>query len=273
MLEKYLQNYFATEINFIRSLRPNKFIYQVNSKQYIVWQNNVDEHLLESIVNYPHTPTILNIKDVFIQEWYETDTKCLMHSLSAEMLANLHSIKIKKQTNSDWLSPICALWEQLSVDNQAMIGASAISWPKYKVTIPQPEQLSLCHGDLHPGNLIKYQDKFFLIDWELICLAPKEFDLAMVKQYQTKKEFSDFLKEYVNDYNLKLIDSYYSLCLYRCALWAFVQSNQIIQATKKVPEIGFYRDQLVNQTFPYSKTAFHDLGLSALKAFTESLDH
>ncbi len=43
------------------------------------------------------------------------------------------------------------------------------------------QQLILCHGDIHAGNvLIDVDDHFYLVDWDTLILAPKERDLMFV---------------------------------------------------------------------------------------------
>lgn len=38
--------------------------------------------------------------------------------------------------------------------------------------------LTLCHGDVHPGNVLVAADGPVLIDWDLLCVGPLEFDHA-----------------------------------------------------------------------------------------------
>ena len=40
------------------------------------------------------------------------------------------------------------------------------------------EDLVLCHGDVHPGNVVVDLSGPLLVDWDLMCLAPREWDLA-----------------------------------------------------------------------------------------------
>lgn len=37
---------------------------------------------------------------------------------------------------------------------------------------------TLCHGDVHPGNVLVAVDGPVLIDWDLLCVGPPEFDHA-----------------------------------------------------------------------------------------------
>lgn len=42
-----------------------------------------------------------------------------------------------------------------------------------------PDGNFVCHGDLHPGNIIRTQDnQLFLIDFMNVCRGPKEYDVA-----------------------------------------------------------------------------------------------
>jgi spectinomycin phosphotransferase len=42
-----------------------------------------------------------------------------------------------------------------------------------------PEHV-LCHGDMHPGNLLITGDALYVVDWDTLIFAPKEHDLGFV---------------------------------------------------------------------------------------------
>ena len=41
----------------------------------------------------------------------------------------------------------------------------------------------VCHGDVHPGNVLMSTDGPLLIDWDLMCIAHPAWDLAMLSTY------------------------------------------------------------------------------------------
>ncbi len=41
----------------------------------------------------------------------------------------------------------------------------------------------VCHGDVHPGNVLMGTDGPVLIDWDLLCLAPPGWDHAMLTTF------------------------------------------------------------------------------------------
>ena len=38
----------------------------------------------------------------------------------------------------------------------------------------------VCHGDVHPGNVVMTADGPVLLDWDLLCAAPAGWDHAML---------------------------------------------------------------------------------------------
>ncbi|MGB0113697.1 MAG: aminoglycoside phosphotransferase family protein [Ilumatobacteraceae bacterium] len=55
----------------------------------------------------------------------------------------------------------------------------------------------VCHGDVHPGNVVMTVDGPFLIDWDLLCWAPAGWDHAPMLTWATRwggagHEYADF---------------------------------------------------------------------------------
>ncbi len=44
----------------------------------------------------------------------------------------------------------------------------------------------VCHGDVHPGNVLMHADGPLLIDWDLMCLAAPAWDHAMLITYHER---------------------------------------------------------------------------------------
>lgn len=45
------------------------------------------------------------------------------------------------------------------------------------------EPMSLCHGDVHPGNVLVDSGGPVLIDWDLLCVGPAEWDHAALSRW------------------------------------------------------------------------------------------
>lgn len=48
------------------------------------------------------------------------------------------------------------------------------------------EATVVCHGDVHPGNVLMTLDGPLLIDWDLLCTAPPGWDHAMLVTYASR---------------------------------------------------------------------------------------
>jgi hypothetical protein len=55
-------------------------------------------------------------------------------------------------------------------------------WPQRIAGAPSV----VCHGDLHPGNVLHRRDAWLWIDWDQICLAPAAFDHAPLITWGTR---------------------------------------------------------------------------------------
>jgi Ser/Thr protein kinase RdoA (MazF antagonist) len=50
----------------------------------------------------------------------------------------------------------------------------------------QCEDLVVCHGDVHPQNVLMSDDNVVIIDWDAICLAPRAFDHAALMTWDER---------------------------------------------------------------------------------------
>ena len=69
-----------------------------------------------------------------------------------------------------------------------------------------------CHGDVYPGNIIRFPQGLFLCDPDNICLGPAEVDLSCAliyyRNYKSNMgQWQSFLKNYDRDYDLDLCQS------------------------------------------------------------------
>jgi Ser/Thr protein kinase RdoA (MazF antagonist) len=51
---------------------------------------------------------------------------------------------------------------------------------------PDRDELVLCHGDVHPGNVLMSADGVVLLDWDLLCLGPRGWDHAPMMTWATR---------------------------------------------------------------------------------------
>lgn len=52
-------------------------------------------------------------------------------------------------------------------------------WPEVDVRV-------VCHGDVHPGNVVQTADGAVLIDWDLLCWAPPGWDHAPLATWEAR---------------------------------------------------------------------------------------
>lgn len=62
----------------------------------------------------------------------------------------------------------------LDDDSRAGLATAIDRWPDWRAF----DEEVVCHGDVHPGNVIMAADGPVLIDWDLLCLAPRGWDHA-----------------------------------------------------------------------------------------------
>jgi Ser/Thr protein kinase RdoA (MazF antagonist) len=51
---------------------------------------------------------------------------------------------------------------------------------------PDRDELVVCHGDVHPGNVMMTADGVVLLDWDLLCLGPRGWDHAPMMTWATR---------------------------------------------------------------------------------------
>jgi aminoglycoside phosphotransferase (APT) family kinase protein len=104
--------------------------------------------------------------------------------LLASTMARLHALDpgpIRSELDSadDVISSVGGMlrvFRQLAVDNERPDLAEAAQWLIDHPARPAPEVI--CHGDLHPFNLLADGDRITLLDWSSALIAPRSFDVA-----------------------------------------------------------------------------------------------
>lgn len=77
-----------------------------------------------------------------------------------------------------------------------------------KEKIDQKKLPSFCHGDFNPNNLIIHQNKIYVLDFDMVSLIDKEYDLVnfidqlqiMTKRFGNFENFETFKKEFLSSY-------------------------------------------------------------------------
>lgn len=59
---------------------------------------------------------------------------------------------------------------------------SAAEWADQAAAAPQV----VCHGDVHPGNVIASSGVMWLVDWDMICTAPAAWDHAALLTWEQR---------------------------------------------------------------------------------------
>jgi Ser/Thr protein kinase RdoA (MazF antagonist) len=71
------------------------------------------------------------------------------------------------------------------IDDEARRGLDAAT-ARHQPLRGQVTTLVLCHGDVHPGNVLQTPDGPMIIDWDLMCLAPIAWDHAPLMTWTSR---------------------------------------------------------------------------------------
>jgi thiamine kinase-like enzyme len=66
------------------------------------------------------------------------------------------------------------------------------------------EPLVVCHGDVHPRNVLMRGDEVVIIDWDAICIGPPAWDHAALMTWADRwggaaETYADFARGYIGD--------------------------------------------------------------------------
>jgi aminoglycoside phosphotransferase (APT) family kinase protein len=104
--------------------------------------------------------------------------------LLASTMARLHALDpgpVRSELDSTEnvivsVGDMLRVFRQLAVDSERPDLAEAAQWLIDHPARPAPEVI--CHGDLHPFNLLADGDRITLLDWSSALIAPRSFDVA-----------------------------------------------------------------------------------------------
>ena len=72
------------------------------------------------------------------------------------------------------------------LDSRALEGLRAAIERHREWLDPERDELVVCHGDVHPGNVMMSADGVVLLDWDLLCLGPRGWDHAPMMTWATR---------------------------------------------------------------------------------------
>jgi aminoglycoside phosphotransferase (APT) family kinase protein len=69
-----------------------------------------------------------------------------------------------------------------------------------------PDNLVVCHGDVHPQNALMSHGQIVIIDWDTLCLGPPEWDHAALMSWSTRwggdaSDYQAFADGYGRDFS------------------------------------------------------------------------
>lgn len=101
------------------------------------------------------------------------------------------------------------------VDAAAMRGlrAAVHRWPEWRSVLGAQPRV-VCHGDVHPGNVVPTADGPVLLDWDLRCMAPAGWDHAALLTWPVRWGGEPGMyREFASGYGGSLVDEPAARCL------------------------------------------------------------
>jgi Ser/Thr protein kinase RdoA (MazF antagonist) len=72
-----------------------------------------------------------------------------------------------------------------ALDSGALDGMCAC-WERHRSWAGRVVERVVCHGDVHPGNVLSASDGPVLIDWDLLCVGPRAWDHAPLATWSSR---------------------------------------------------------------------------------------
>ena len=104
-------------------------------------------------------------------------------------IRKLHESGLKIGVTVDVLNRIYYLWER--VKEQKIVSKENENIKKHFGIIERmlsETELKICHGDFHHGNIVKYNHKIQIIDWETMCMSDPMYDICRFLFYYCREK-------------------------------------------------------------------------------------
>jgi aminoglycoside phosphotransferase (APT) family kinase protein len=115
--------------------------------------------------------------------WEAVGAACRrLHALDHGVIGD--AATLPQPSSFPWLRIDELLPQLLAEERTVLLGhwERVADWPQRLTGAPRV----VCHGDLHPGNILHRRDAWLWIDWDQICLAPAAFDHAPLITWGTR---------------------------------------------------------------------------------------
>jgi Ser/Thr protein kinase RdoA (MazF antagonist) len=108
-----------------------------------------------------------------------------LHELSPLTLP--HDVPLPLPTSFPWWRFDAMLDESRpELDPPALAGLEATIERHRGWLEPDRDELVVCHGDVHPGNVMVSSDGVVLLDWDLLCFGPRGWDHAPMMTWASR---------------------------------------------------------------------------------------
>ena len=129
-----------------------------------------------------------------------------------ELLANLHNVEIKN-LNNDWQQMLLQEYQELKITAEKVleknIFKATTEYLEKEIQNIKIEQLTIIHRDLRPENVIYNKGKYYLLDFESMCIGDRDYDfIRMLNLFNQKDmynydDFKNFMDGYKKINNIK----------------------------------------------------------------------
>ncbi len=133
-------------------------------------------------------------------------------------IAKLHALDINQFSQFEPLPMFdAASWLQIETNLAALEGTPALSVEVFSIlrdgcdqvrgwgTIVDQNAVVICHGDVHPQNVLMRNGQVVIIDWDTVCVGPREWDHAALLNWSNRwggesSTYQDFANGYGTDF-------------------------------------------------------------------------